>query len=54
MASMRSCGRPVPYTLALALRTPSPLTEAFCRIAGEQAAAWQRAVIDNPRTGEIP
>lgn len=48
---LSGAGSPVPYTLALALRTPSPLIEAFCRIAGEQAAAWQRAVIDNRRSG---
>lgn len=51
---LSGAGSPVPYTLALALRTPSPLIEAFCRIAGEQAAAWQRAVIDNRRSGGIP
>ncbi|CAI0772613.1 Ben and cat operon transcriptional regulator [Serratia quinivorans] len=47
-------GSPVPYTLALAWRTASPLTEAFCRIAAEQALNWQPAVIDNPHTGGIP
>ncbi|CAI0904685.1 Ben and cat operon transcriptional regulator [Serratia quinivorans] len=46
-------GSPVPYTLALAWRTASPLTEAFCRIAAEQALNWQPAVIDNPHTGGI-
>lgn len=51
---LSGAGSPVPYTLALALRTPSPLIEVFCRIAGEQAAAWQRAVIDNRRSGGIP
>lgn len=51
---LSGAGSPVPYTLALVLRTPSPLIEAFCRIAGEQAAAWQRAVIDNRRSGGIP
>jgi len=51
---LSGAGSPVPYTLALALRTPSPLIETFCRIAGEQAAAWQRAVIDNRRSGGIP
>nr|WP_306805303.1 LysR family transcriptional regulator [Serratia liquefaciens] len=51
---LSGAGSPVPYTLALALRTPSPLIEAFCRIAGGQAAAWQRAVIDNRRSGGIP
>nr|WP_218167560.1 LysR family transcriptional regulator [Serratia liquefaciens] len=51
---LSGAGSPVPYTLALALRTTSPLIEAFCRIAGEQAAAWQRAVIDNRRSGGIP
>ncbi len=51
---LSGAGSPVPYMLALALRTPSPLIEAFCRIAGEQAAAWQRAVIDNRRSGGIP
>ncbi|MEX3239591.1 LysR family transcriptional regulator [Serratia quinivorans] len=30
-------GSPVAYTLALAWRTASPLTDAFCRIAAEQA-----------------
>jgi DNA-binding transcriptional LysR family regulator len=47
-------GSPVSYTLALAWRTASPLTEAFCRIAAEQALNWQPAVIDNPHTGGIP
>lgn len=46
-------GSPVPYTLALAWQTPSPLTDAFCRIAAEQAAAYRREVIDNQRVGEI-
>lgn len=51
---LRGTGSPVPYTLALAWRTASPLTEAFCRIAAEQALNWQPAVIDNPHTGGIP
>jgi len=46
-------GSPVPYTLALAWRTQSPLSEAFCRIAREQAATWQPAVIDSTAAGGV-
>ncbi|MGO2435961.1 MAG: LysR family transcriptional regulator [Serratia proteamaculans] len=50
---LSGAGSPVPYTLALAWRTPSPLSEAFCRIAREQAAIWQPAVIDNTAAGSV-